>query len=365
MTDESDGAGARVHDVVVVGGGQAGLAVARHLQQRATDVVVLDAGPEPGHAWRTRWDSLVLFTPAEYSGLPGMPMPGPGTHPTKDEVADHLAAYEARYGLPVRHGVRVDRVEPGPAGYRVLAGDERLDARQVVVATGPYQVPVVPGVAAGFAASVAQCHSAAYRRPRALPDGPVLVVGGGNSGRQIALELAASRSVVLAVGERVPVLPQRLLGRDLFWWLTRTGIVSRSVDTALGRRLRDRGEIVVGSSLRGLRRAGVDVRPRLVGADADRASFADGTTARVAAVVWATGFRLDHSWIAVPGALDERGAPAHHRGVSGAPGFYFLGLSWLHTRGSALVGFVGADAEHLAEEIERAADAGLPHQPIV
>jgi putative flavoprotein involved in K+ transport len=197
---------------------------------------------------------------------------------------------------------------------------------------------------------VTRLHSAAYRNPQALPDGPVLVVGGGNSGFQIAEELAATRQVDLAVGAKYPMLPQRLGGRDLFWWLTRLGLMRVSATSRLGRRVQARGEFVIGSSRRRLRRAGVRFRPRLVDAEGRTVRFADGGTLEVGTVVWATGFRPDYSWIRIPGVVDD-GRVVHHRGVSDVPGLYFLGLSWQHTRGSALLGFVNDDAAHLADRI--------------
>ena len=200
-------------------------------------------------------------------------------------------------------------------------------------------------------------HSSVYRRPADLPDGPVVVVGAGNSGVQIADELTASgRPVALAIGTRPRTVPQRPLGRDLFWWLTRTGLLRASVDSRLGRRLRDR-ELVIGTSWRGLRERGVDLRPRLVGASGRTVTFDDGSTTDVAAVVWATGFRPDHGWLDVPGAVVDGRAP-HARGVSPVPGLFFLGLPWQHTRGSALLGFVREDAAWLAERLQRARAVG-------
>ena len=227
------------------------------------------------------------------------------------------------------------------------AAGETYRARQVVVATGPFQVPFIPPAAGRLDASVTQLHSAGYRNPQALPDGPVLVVGGGNSGFQIAEELAAIRQVDLAVGTRNALLPQRLAGRDLFWWLTTLGLMRVPATSRLGRRAQARGEFVIGGSRRRLRRAGVRLRPRLVEADGRTVRFADGDAMEVTTVIWATGFRSDYSWIDLPDVVED-GRVAHQRGVTGVPGLYFLGLSWQHTRGSALLGFVDDDAAYLA-----------------
>jgi putative flavoprotein involved in K+ transport len=361
--------GDRLLDVVVVGGSQAGLAMAWHLAQRGLRFVVLEAGPEPGSVWRSRWDSLRLFTPAQYDALPGMPFPAPAdSYPTKDPVADYLQAYTNAFDLPMRLNARVTdlrRLEDG--SFELRTAEEVFHARQVVVATGPFQIPFVPPPASKLDASVTQVHSAAYRYPQALPEGSVLVVGGGNSGFQIAEELAATRQVDLSVAERVPMLPQRLAGRDLFWWLTRLGLLRVTVGSRLGRRV-SRREFIIGTNKRRLRKAGVRFRPRLVDAEGRTVRFADHTTLEnVGVVVWATGYRSDYAWIHVPGVVRE-GRVVHQRGVTDVPGLHFLGLTWQHTRGSALLGFVNDDAAYLADRIAEqhattAAQAGIAQQP--
>jgi putative flavoprotein involved in K+ transport len=337
-------------DLVVVGGGQAGLAMAWHLARQGLRFVVLEAGPELGHTWRSRWDSLTLFTPAQYNALPGMAFPGPAdTYPTKDPVADYLQAYAKASDLPVRLNARVRDLRRVGDEFEVRTGEETFHARQVVVATGPFQVPFVPPPARRLDASVTQVHSAQYRNPQALPDGPVLVVGGGNSGMQIAEELAATRQVDLSVGTRYPMLPQRLAGRDLFWWLSRLGLMRVTSASRLGRRVQARGEFVIGSNRRKLKRTGVRFRPRLVDADGRTVQFADGTTLEdVGVVVWATGYQPDYAWIHIADVVND-GRVAHQRGVTDVPCLYFLGLSWQHTRGSALLGFVNDDAAYLAD----------------
>lgn len=339
-------------DVVVIGGGQAGLAMAWHLTQHGMRFVVLEAGPELGHVWRGRWDSLKLFTPAQYSSLPGQPFPAPAdTYPARDQVADYMRTYANAFDLPVTLNARVTDLRRVRDSFEVSAGDHVYQARQVVVATGPFQAPFTPPPARTLDPSVTQVHSAAYRNPQALPEGPVLVVGGGNSGLQIAEELAAAgRQVDLSIGARYPMLPQRILGRDLFWWLQRIGLMRVTAQTRLGRRMRARGEFIIGTNRRRLQRAGVRFRPRVVDAEGRTVRFADGSTLDVTTVIWATGFRPDYSWLHISGVADD-GRITHRRGVTEVPGLYFLGLPWQHTRGSALLGFVHDDAAYLADRI--------------
>jgi putative flavoprotein involved in K+ transport len=350
---QTDPAGGEVLDVVVVGGSQAGLAMAWHLAQQGLRFVVLEAAPELGHVWRSRWDSLKLFTPAQYDALPGLAFPAPAdTYPTKDPVADYLQAYAVAFDLPVRLNAKVTELRRLDDGsFEVHTADAAYQARQVVVATGPFQVPFVPPMAAKLDPSVTQLHSADYRNPQALPDGPVLVVGGGNSGFQIAEELAATRQVDLSIATKYPMLPQRRAGQDLFWWLTRLGLLRVTVDSRLGQRM-SRRDFVIGTNRRRLEKAGVRFRPRLVDAEGRTVRFADHRLLEdVGVVVWATGYRSDYAWIHVPGVVRE-GHVVHRRGVSEVPGLYFLGLSWQHTRGSALLGFVNDDATYLADQVQ-------------
>jgi putative flavoprotein involved in K+ transport len=357
-------AGQQPLDVLVIGAGQAGLALGHHLQRRRARFLLLDAGPEIGHSWRDRWDSLRLFSPARYDSLPGLPFPAatPDTHPGKDDVADYLRAYARHFALPVRlnsPALRLHREDDG--SFAVTTPTGTLHARQVVVATGPFQNPHIPAIADQLDPLVPRLHSAEYRNPAQLPaGGHVLVVGAANSGLQIAAELADSCTVSVAVGSKPPELPQRIAGRDLFSWLSKAGFFTLPSDTRLGRRLRARGDLVIGSSTRALRRRGIDFRPRLTGFTGRTARFADGATCEVDGVVWATGYRSDHSWLHVPGVVVD-GQVRHDAGVTAVPGLYFLGLPWQTSRGSALLGFVGADAARLDARL--ASDAPRPGSP--
>jgi putative flavoprotein involved in K+ transport len=336
----------------VIGGGQAGLAVGHFLARRGREFTILEAAEEPAAAWRTRWDSLRLFTPVRYDSLPGLPFPGePDSYPSRDDVAAYLTDYARHFELPVELDSRVRSLSRRDGSYLVELDDRSYEAEQVVVATGPFQAPRVPPIAERLDSGVVQLHSSAYRSPDSIAAGTALVVGGGNTGFQIAAELAASRPTHLSVGSRQAPLPQRLLGRDLFWYLDATGLIRKTLASRIGRRMASR-DTLIGSRPRTLRRRhGVELHPRAVGASGDTVTFSDESSLDVASVIWATGFRSDHSWIEVP-VFDDNGRPVHRRGVTASPGLYFLGLTWQHTRGSALLGFVKDDAEHIAGQID-------------
>jgi putative flavoprotein involved in K+ transport len=344
-------------DVAVIGAGQAGLAIGHFLARQGRRFVILEAADAVGTAWRNRWDSLVLFTPRRYDALPGLGFPGdPDGYPTRDEVIAYLEQYRAAFDLPIEFNSAVLSLTTADDTFRIELDDRQVVAGQVVVATGPFHQPRIPDVAARLAPEVFQMHSSGYRRPGEVPEGRVLVVGGGNSGFQIAKELSASHAVELAVGSRQTPLPQRVLGRDLFWWLTKLGVLTKTVDSRIGRRARDR-DTLIGSSPRELKwRHGVTLRPRAVRASGRTVTFADGSEQEFNAVIWATGYRPDHSWIHIP-VLHTDGGLRHRRGVTDVPGLYFLGLSWQHTRGSALLGWVKDDAEFIATKIDAAAPA--------
>jgi putative flavoprotein involved in K+ transport len=348
-------------EVVVVGAGQAGLAMGHFLQQQSRHFLIVEAG-SIASAWRERWESLTLFTPRRYSGLPGVPFPGdPEGYPTRDEVIAYLEAYAKKFELPVAENTPV-RGLTAEGGRFVLEVDGRtITADQVVVATGPFQTPYVPEVAERPAPDVFQTHAIGYRNPADIPEGTVLIVGGGNTGFQIAKELSRTHRVVLSVGSRQTPLPQRLLGRDLFWWLTKSRLLKKTVESRLGRRLSTR-ETLIGSSPRELRnRYGVELKPRVVDASGRTVRFEDGSELEVDAVLWATGYRPDYSWIHLP-VLDEQGRLRHRRGVTDRPGLFFLGLTWQHTRGSALIGWVKEDAEFIAGKIAELQQERSPAQ---
>jgi putative flavoprotein involved in K+ transport len=350
-------------DVVVVGGGQAGLAIGYHLAEQGRRFTILEAAETPAAAWSARWDSLRLFTSVRYDSLPGREFPGdPDHYPTRDEVVAYLTDYARTFDLPVELDSRVRAVRREGDAYLVELDDRIYETEHVVVATGPFQVPRVPAIAGRLDPEVVQLHSGEYRSPADLPAGPVVVVGGGNTGFQIAQELSASHEVHLSIGSRQTPLPQRFLGRDLFWYLEATGLMRKTTASRLGRRMRER-DALIGSSPRAMRRrSGVPIHPRTTDAAGRTVTFADGTELTASAVIWATGFGLDHSWIDAP-VFDEHGQVVHERGVTASPGLYFLGMPWQHTRGSALLGWVKDDAHHLAQHIAAFEAARPPAVP--
>lgn len=339
----------------MIGGGQAGLAMGYFLAREGRHFTILEASDSIGAAWRSRWDSLVLFTPRRYDALPGMPFSGdPDGYPGRKEVIDYLENYASTFELPVQLNSAVQSVVHADGAFILDLGTRTVEAEHVVIATGPFQTPNVPAFAAGLGADVFKVHSTGYRRPSDVPEGTVVVVGGGNTGFQIAKELSSTHAVHLAIGSRQTPLPQRLLGRDLFWWLTKTGLIKKTVESRIGRRARDR-DTLIGSSTRDVKRHGVEVKPRVVAASGGALKFEDGSELDVDAVIWATGYRSEYGWIDAP-VFDENGRVLHRRGVTDYPGLFFLGLTWQHTRGSALLGWVKDDAEFISERIAAAAD---------
>jgi putative flavoprotein involved in K+ transport len=342
------------YDTVVVGAGQAGLATGYHLARQDLDYAIVDADARVGDGWRRRWDSLRLFTPAAYSGLPGMPFPAAPAHlPDKDEVADYLERYAERFDLPMRMGTRVEGMSREGARWVLHAGDRRLEAENVVVATGAFHRPRVPALAARLAPAIHQLHSSEYRNPFALPEGPVLVVGVGNSGAQIAMELARFRPTWLA-GRSTGHIPRRLLGRDVYDWAW--PVATRLTrETRLGRRWQQkarRGDPLLGImpeaiAASGVRRLGrvTDVREGL--------PVCEGEAIAPAVVIWCTGYVPDWSWIDAP-ITDAAGELRHERGVArDVPGLHFVGLRWQHRITSPLLGGVGEDAAYIAAAIAR------------
>ncbi len=341
-------------DVLVIGGGQAGLAMGYHLKRADHRFQIVERNARVGDSWRNRHDSLVLFTPRAYSALPGLPLPGdPDGYPTKDEAADYLERYARHFDLPVSTETGIRSLTQVNGGFRARTdAGEIIDAKAVVLATGAFQRPAVPAVSRQLSPDVMQLTPESYKRPGQIPPGRVLVVGDGATGRQIAAELAATHEVLLATGRPRRVSPQRILGRSVFWWMDRLGILRSSRETRVGRYLMN-ADPFPGKDLNlgRLRRRGVRVVGRLLEADGKDVGFAGGETAEVDAVIWAAGYRDDSRWVAIPEVKDGHGGVVHRRGVSAVPGVYFVGRSWQWTRGSALLAGVGDDAAYVARRI--------------
>jgi putative flavoprotein involved in K+ transport len=353
-------AGRERFDVVVIGGGQAGLSAGYHLARLGLEFVILEASERVGDAWRRRWDSLRLFTPARFDALDGMSFPAPGdSFPTKDEMADYLEAYAARHCLPVRTGVKVDLLSRRSDVYVVKAGERMIEASHVVVAAASYQRPRVPSFAADLDAEIVQLHSSEYCNPSQLREGPVLLVGAGNSGAEIAIELARKHRVWLA-GRDVGHIPFRIDGLMARHFLVR--FVLRvlfhrvlTVDTPIGRRARpalvSRGGPLLRQRPRELHAAGIERVPRVAGVEDGRPRLVDGRVLDVTNVVWCTGFEPGFDWIDLP-ILGERGEPSQDRGVAREePGLYFVGLHFEYAMSSVMIHGVGRDARRVAETI--------------
>jgi putative flavoprotein involved in K+ transport len=350
-------------ETVVVGGGQAGLSVGYHLARRGLPFMILDANQRIGDSWRRRWDSLRLFTPARYNALPGMPFPGPShSFSTKDEVADYLEAYAARFELPVRSGDRVDRLSRNGSRFVLEAGDRRFEAENVVVAMATHQVPWVPRFAHELDSGVVQLHSSEYRNPSQLQEGRVLVVGVGNSGAEIGVEVVKRHPTWLAGKEtgRVPFRIERPPARFVFLPLMFRVIGHRvlTVRTPIGRKLRPKllshGAPLVRVKREDIANAGIERVPRVVGVRDGLPLLEDKRVLELENVIWCTGFRPDFSWIDLPvfGAAEDPIEPTHERGiVSTEPGLYFVGLFFLYAMSSGFLPGVARDAQHVVENI--------------
>ena len=347
----------RRHDVIVIGAGQAGLSVGYHLKRRGIDHVILDGAGRVGDVWRNRWDSLRLFTPAKFDGLDGDRFPAAKDHfPTKDEMADYLESYASRFGLPVRLNAKVKRLSRQDGRYRVETTAGVYEAGQVVVAAASFQKPRVPDFAADLGRGVMQMHSHEYRNPGQIPEGPVLLVGAGNSGAEIAMDLAQTHQVWLA-GRSVGHIPfdiSGLMGRKILVRLVIRGMFHRvlTMRTPMGRRFRAKmhghGMPIIRTRPGQLERAGVRRIGRITGIRDRKLVAADGAEVKPAAVIWCTGFHPGFDWIDLP-VLDAHGEPRHRFGrAEDMDGLFFAGLSFQYAVSSTMVAGVGRDARRVA-----------------
>jgi putative flavoprotein involved in K+ transport len=347
-------------ETVIVGGGQAGLATGYHLTRRGRPFVILDASSRVGDPWRKRWDSLKLYSPAAYDGLPGMRFPAPrASFPTAHEMADYLEAYAGRFDLPVRTRTSVDSLSKDGDRYVVKSGEHRFEADNVVVASGVMQEPVVPSFAAELDPHIKQLHSSAYRNLSQFQEGRLLVVGASHSGADIAYEAAAQHETMLSGPDtgQIPASVETRRGRAGFRALFFVGSRILTVDTPLGRKMRPHirhgGAPLLRHRRKDLLAAGVERVPaRTVGVQEGLPVLDDGRILDVQNVVWCTGFRPNYSWIKVPLAVGEDGYPVQYRGVvDSAPGLYFVGMLFLHSFTSMLIAGSARDAERVARHI--------------
>ena len=365
------GSRARPHtehfDVIVIGGGQAGLSAGYYLKRTGLRFVVLDAHARTGDAWRSRWDSLRLFTPARFCGLDGMAFPAaPAYFPTKDEMADFLQAYAQRFDLPVRTGVRVGAVLRDGDGYVVTAGAQRYEAPHVVVAASSYQQPKLPAFAAELDRSIVQIHSSSYKNPAQLRPGSVLLVGAGNSGAEIAMDLATTHKVMLSgrsPGE-VPIRTNTAFAAYVVAPILFRVVFHRvlTVDTPMGRKAKPgfvkHGAPLIRVKSRDLAAAGITRVARVRSVLQGQPLLEDGNVVRPNNVIWCNGFRHGLDWIKLP-VFDEDGRPRQYRGVvEGEPGLYVVGLSFLHSQSSTMIHGVGRDARRVVEAIAARARVG-------
>ena len=373
------------YDVIIVGGGQAGLSMAWHLQQLGLRFLIVDAAPRAGYSWRSRWDSLMIFTPARYASLPGLPMPEATltTRPTKDDVADYLLLYARNFDFPALWHAPVTRlmsrsgnpdetaasstaasseVDPSSATasrftVEIDHGALTLQAHQVVIATGPFQRPGIPPFAAHLSDDIFQIHTSQYRNPQQIPDGSVLIVGGGNSGAQIAAELVRHRPVMLAEAP-LGYVPGIFL-HDWAWFVIDKTVMHITTDSALGRWLSRQPEAVFGVDLKRIaREQPLLLLPEARDARDHTVTLDDGQRIEVDSVIWATGYDQDYSYVEAP-VFTADGTPKQHRGVTEVAGLYFLGLDWMHFRGSAVADRLGsagccmAQPEHITAVANR------------
>jgi putative flavoprotein involved in K+ transport len=345
-------------DTVIIGGGQAGLATGYHLAKQGRSFVILDANERVGDAWRKRWDSLRLFTPARFDGLAGMRFPAPAwSFPTKDEMADYLETYASRFDLPVRTGIRVDGIVREGDRFIVTAGDRRFEADHVVVASGAHQAPRVPAFAGELDPAIVQMHSSEYRNPSQLRGGGVLLVGVGNSGAEIAYELIEAHRTWLSGSEtgQMPVRHGSFAARYFFRVFRFVGLHILTMGTPIGRKaipkLKTKAAPLIRRRKKDLAAAGIERLPRVVGVRDGLPLLEDGRVFAVENVIWCTGFRHDFSWIDIP-AFGEDGQPIHERGVAtNEPGLYFVGLRFQYALLSDTLPGGNMDAEYIAKHI--------------
>ncbi len=344
-----------MYHTLVIGGGQAGLTMGYYLQKNNKEFLILEKGMSVGEVWRDRYDSLTLFTPRMYSSLPGLQLEG-DSHglPSKDEVANYLETYAVKFKLPIQFGTEVLKVTHKNDVFLIDTNKGTLTARNIVIATGPFHQKYIPEFANKLGKDVIQLHSSEYKNPSQLRQGNVLIVGGGNSGAQIAVELSQTKNTFLSVSKKLRYFPLMIGKKSVFWWFDKLGILKARNTSVFGKKIQQNGDSIFGYELKkAIKKWKVTLKERAVDIKEDRVHFRNNAKLQVDNIIWATGFKSDYSWIEIEDLYNIHGKVKHNRGMTAIKGLYFLGLPWQHKRGSALLQGVGEDAEYIMNQINR------------
>ncbi|MBE7106734.1 oxidoreductase [Bacillus cereus] len=342
-------------DAIIVGAGQAGLTMGYYLKQEGYSFLLLEAGNRIGDSWRERYESLQLFTPRIYSSLPGMALLGEKNgFPYKDEVANYLEEYARYFQLSVQLQTEVLKIRKEKEIFELHTSTEILQSKKVIIATGGFQQPFIPSFSQHLSSHIFQIHSSQYKSPSQVPKGKVLVVGGGNSGMQIAVELAKTHEVTMAISHPVTFLPLHLFRKSIFNWLEKFGLLYAEIHTKRGRWFQKRKDPIFGFEGKELIRSGViKLQGKVISASGNNIMFQKGGTYNAQSIIWSTGFVQDYKWIEIEKAVNMNGFPNHTKGMSPVRGLYYIGLPWQSQRGSALICGVGKDAAFLLSEIQK------------
>ncbi len=342
-------------DFIIVGSAQAGLSMAYHLKQLGKSFLVVDKEDKIGESWLSRWDSLTLFTPTEFNHLEGMEFPAPkGHYPNKYEVAAYFESYVQKFEIPIQFNTLISSIEKKKGIFTLKHEHGEFKCQNVIIATGPFHTPYTPPFSIKINKKVTQIHSNYYKNLEQLQEGDALVVGGGDSGFQILDEVSKhGKKTYFAGPSDVKTLPQEILGKTLWWWFTISGFLSSSKHSWIGKMIENRPQPIIGLDIKEiLNRKNVIPVGRALSADGKDITFENDEVSTIKNIVWATGYRPNFNWIQGL-ELDKKGYPKNQRGVSAIKGLFFIGLPWLHTRGSATLGGVKKDAAYLADLMEK------------
>ncbi|MCC2528498.1 NAD(P)/FAD-dependent oxidoreductase [Bacillus halotolerans] len=342
-----------MYDTIVIGAGQAGISIGYYLKQSEQKFIILDKSHEVGESWKDRYDSLILFTSRMYSSLPGMYLEGEKHgFPSKDEIGAYLKKYVGKFEIPIQLRTEVISVLKLKNYFLIKTNREEYQTKNLVIATGPFHTPSIPSISKNLANNINQLHSSQYKNSKQLVHGNVLVVGGGNSGAQIAVELSKERVTYLACSNKLVYLPLLVRKRSIFWWFDKLGVLNASNTSILGKFIQKKGDPIFGYELKhAIKQKEIILKKRVISGNQNEIIFQDSSKLEVNNIIWATGFSNPLSWIQIEGFFDKEGEIIHDRGVSTVEGLYFIGLPWQHRRGSALLQGVGNDADYIVKQI--------------